>query len=101
MITTPTTKKRPFELQEVEIKQEVNSPLSAEVDQSYFEAGTQWLLDMLVHKPEIHFAPDSDEEHVSVNDDDGNLVGVVVQPKRAILKYYSQQCLRLQIRDVQ
>jgi hypothetical protein len=64
-----TTKKTPFELQEVEIKQDVSSPLSAEDDQACFEAGTQCLLDMRP-KPVIHLAPDSDEEHVSDNDDD-------------------------------
>jgi hypothetical protein len=42
------------------------------------------LLDMLP-KPVIHSAPDSDEEHVSVNDDGGFLVGVVVQSKRTRL----------------
>ena len=42
MPPTPTTKKRPFDLQEVEIKQEVDSPLSAEgIDEAYFERGTQ------------------------------------------------------------
>ena len=77
-----TTKKRPFVLQEVEIKQELNSPLLAEDDQAYFESGAQWLLNMRP-KPVIRLAPDSDKEHVLVNDDDGNLVGNVVQSKRA------------------
>ena len=29
--------------------------------------------------------PDSDDEHISVADNDGNLVGVIVQSKRARL----------------
>ena len=46
MMPTPKTKKRPFELQEVEIKQEVDSPLSVETDEADFERGTmQWLVD--------------------------------------------------------
>ena len=62
----------------------MNPPLSAEDDQSYFESGTQWIL-ILRPKPVIHLAPDSAEEHVSVDDDDGNLVGFGVQLKRARL----------------
>ena len=74
-----------FELQDFEIKQEVDSPLLVEEsDEAYFERGTQWLVDLLP-KPVFHAPPDSDEEHVSVNDDDGNLVGVIVQSKRARL----------------
>ena len=65
-------------MQDVEIKQEVDSPLSVEEsDKAYFERGMQWLVDLLP-TPVIHALPDSDEEHVSVNDDDGNLVGVIV-----------------------
>ena len=84
MMPTSKTKKRPFELQEVEIKQEVDSPLSVETDEADFERGTQWLVDLLP-KPTIHAPPVSDEENVSVNDDDGNLVGIIVQSKRARL----------------
>ena len=82
MMPTPTTKKRPFELQEVEIKQEVDSPLSVEEsNEAYFERGTLWLVDLLP-KPVIHAPPDSDDEHVSVIDDDGNFVGIVVQSRK-------------------
>ena len=85
MMPTPKTKKMPLLLQDVEIKQEVDSPLSVEEsDDAYFERGTQWLVDLLP-KPMIHAPPDSDEEHVSVNDDDGNLVGIIVQSKEARL----------------
>ena len=81
---TPKTKKRSFELQEVEIKEEVGSPFSIATTESEFERGTQWLRDL--HPPPIiHVAPDSDEEHISVADNDGNLVGVIVQSKRARL----------------
>ena len=82
MIPTPKAKKRPFELQEIEIKQEVDSPLLVETDEADFERGTQWLVDLLP-KPTIHAPPDSDEEHISVNDDDGDLVGAIVQSKWA------------------
>ena len=87
MMSTPKTKKRPFELQDIEIKQEVDSPLSVEEsDEAYFERGMQWLVDLLPKKPVIRAPPDSDDEHISVNDDDGNLVGIiVVQSKRARL----------------
>ena len=87
MMPTPTTKTTPFKLQEVEMKQEVDSPLLAEDNHAYFEAGTQWPVDLLPSKSVIHLPPDtSDEEHVSVNDHhDGNLVGVIVQSKRARL----------------
>ena len=81
---TPKTKKRPCELQEVEIKQEVGSPLSVETDAEDFERGTQWLVDLLP-KPVIHAPPDSDQEHILVTDDDGNLVAIIVQSKRARL----------------
>ena len=84
MMPTPKTKKRPIELQKLQIKQEVDSPLLVETDEADFERGTQWLVGLLP-KPTIHAPPDSDEEHVSVNDDDGNLVGVIVQSKRARL----------------
>ena len=77
MMPTPKMKKRALELQEVEIKQEVDSPLSVETDEADFE-------DLLPPRT-IHAPPDSDEEHISVNDDDGNLVGVIVQSKRARL----------------
>jgi hypothetical protein len=40
-IMPTATKKRPFELEEVEIKEEVDSALSADDDLAYFEAGTQ------------------------------------------------------------
>ena len=41
IMPTATTKMRPFEIEEVEIKQEVDSPLSKLDDEKYFEAGTQ------------------------------------------------------------
>ena len=71
-------------MQEVEIKQEVDSPLSIATTESEFERGMQWLRDLLP-PPIIHAAPDSDEEQISVADDDGNLVGVIFQSKRARL----------------
>ena len=87
MVPTPRTKKRQFELQDVEIKQEVDFPFSVEEsDEAYFERVTQWLVD-LHPKPVIHAPPDSDEEHILVNDDDGNLVGVIVHSMRARLAY--------------
>ena len=52
MMPTPETKKMPLELQEVEIKQEVDSPLSVETDEADFERGTQWLVNLLP-KPTI------------------------------------------------
>jgi hypothetical protein len=84
IVPTPKTKKRSFEVQEVEIKQEVDSPFSVATTESEFERGTQWLRD-LHPTPTIHAPPDSDEEHISVADDDGNLVGVLVQSKKARL----------------
>jgi hypothetical protein len=85
IVPNPKTKKRSFEVQEVEIKQEVESPFSVATTESEFERGTQWLRD-LHPSPFIHVpAPDSDEEHISVADDDGNLVGVRVQSKKARL----------------
>ena len=83
---TPKTKKRSFELQEVEIKQEVDSPLSIATTPSEFELGTQWLRELQPTPSFIHAPPpDSDDEHISVADNDGNLVGVIVQSKRARL----------------
>jgi hypothetical protein len=85
IVPTAKTKKRSFEVQEVEIKQEVDSPYSVATTESEFERGTQWLRD-LHPSPCIHVpAPDSDEEHISVVDDDGNLVAVRVQSKKARL----------------
>jgi hypothetical protein len=84
IVPTPKTKKRSFEVQEVEIKQEVDSPYSVATTESEFERGTQWLRD-LHPSPFIHAPPDSDEEHISVTDDDGNLVAVRVQSKKARL----------------
>ena len=86
IVSTPKTRKRSFELQEVEIKQQVDSPLSIATTPSEFERGTQWLRDLLPAPPIIqHAPPDSDEEHISIADNDGNLVGVIVQSKRARL----------------
>ena len=51
---------------------------------SEFERGTQWLVGLLPPRI-IHAPPDSDEEHILVADDDGNLFGVIVQSKRARL----------------
>ena len=62
----------------------MDSPLLIATTPSEFERGTQWLHDLLP-PPIIHVAPDSDEEQISVADDDGNLVGVIVQSKRARL----------------
>ena len=76
IVPTPKTKKGSFELQEVEIKQEVDSP-SIATTPSEFERGTQWLRDLHPHSPTIHAPPDSDDKHISVADDDGNLVGVI------------------------
>ena len=84
IVPTPKTKKRLFEVQEVEIKQEVDSPFSIATTPSEFERGTQWLRD-LQPSPTIHLPPDSDEEHISIADDDGNLFGRIVQSKRARL----------------
>ena len=81
-IMPTTTKKRPFELEEVESKQEVDSSLLKLDNEKYFEAGTQWSLDM-VPEPASHSAPESYEEHVSVNDEIGNLVAVAGQSKMA------------------
>ena len=48
----------------------------------------------LLPKPVIHAPPDSDEEHVSVTDDDGNLAGAIVQSKRARLAAEAAEKLR-------
>ena len=85
LVPTPLIKKRSFDLQEVEIKQEVDSPLSIATTPSEFERGTQWLRDLQPTPSFIHAPPDSDDEHISVADNDGNLVGVIVQSKRARL----------------